>query len=316
MGTPQFDRVDMEDVASCELCASTGVVLNTTRGIGLTVQECGHCGLAYVSPRPAPSAMRRHYENEYAPQDFDRQLADSRAFGIQRTDLRRIEAAMTLQGAHVLDVGCGPGLLLNALAGKGTARIVGIEPGRAAAAFAERNVPGVEIIRSPVDEAEDSLSDSSFDLITALDLLEHMYEPRVFIQWAAGRLAAGGLLYIKTPNWGAFAKYGASWEGLWRDFEHLYYFSQRRLGSLLEEEGLAVVEWAFEPMRGGMGGAQHTTAPAGGARKLAALRSLASRVPLMNSATYQLLEHVRRVRNRRDLREGTAPVLVALAMRL
>lgn len=316
MGEPLFDLMEMEEVVGCELCASTGVALYTTRGVGLTVRECGECGLAYVSPRPTPSAMRRHYENEYATQDFDRHLADSRAFGIQRTDLGRIEAAMSLRGARILDVGCGPGLLLNALVGKGAARLVGIEPGKAAAAFAERNVPGVEIIRLPVEDAEASLGDSSFDLITALDLLEHMYEPRAFVQWAVRRLAMGGLLYIKTPNWGAFARYGDSWEGLWRDFEHLFYFSQARLGSLLEEEGLAVVGWAFEPMRGGMGGARHTTAPADGARKLTGLRSFVSRVPLMNLATYRLLENVRRMKNRRDLGEGTALVLVALARRL
>jgi 2-polyprenyl-6-hydroxyphenyl methylase/3-demethylubiquinone-9 3-methyltransferase len=103
-----------------------------------------------------------------------------------------------LAGRSAADVGCGAGLLAEPLARLG-AQVTAVDaaPENVAAARAHAAGQGLEIDYR-VGGVE-SL-DGPFDLVTCLEVVEHVAEPRAFISGLARILAPGGLLVLSTPN--------------------------------------------------------------------------------------------------------------------
>jgi len=104
-----------------------------------------------------------------------------------------------LSGKRALDMGCGAGLLAEPLARLG-ARVTGIDaaPENIAAAQAHAVQSGLTIDYRT--GGIDMVADQTFDLITCLEVVEHVDEPAAFISGVANALAADGLLVMSTPN--------------------------------------------------------------------------------------------------------------------
>ena len=104
-----------------------------------------------------------------------------------------------LSGRSALDVGCGAGLLCEPLARLGAA-ITGVDAAEAniAAARAHAEGSGLAITYRCGELA--ALEPGTFDLVTALEVIEHVADKPAFIAALAARLAAGGLLILSCPN--------------------------------------------------------------------------------------------------------------------
>ena len=104
-----------------------------------------------------------------------------------------------LAGKSALDVGCGAGLLCEPLARLGAA-VTGIDAAaeNIAAAHAHAQLSGLTIdYRTGGIEG---LGSQRFDLVTSMEVIEHVTDPGAFITGLAGALADGGLLVLSTPN--------------------------------------------------------------------------------------------------------------------
>jgi len=103
-----------------------------------------------------------------------------------------------LDGKTALDVGCGAGLLCEPLARLG-ARVTGVDAAPelivAARAHAERQNLAIDYRASGVEEVL-----GQFDLVTAMEVIEHVASPGQFLRDLATKLAPGGLLIMSTPN--------------------------------------------------------------------------------------------------------------------
>ena len=110
-----------------------------------------------------------------------------------------IEARRPLAGKTALDVGCGAGLLCEPLARLG-ADVTGVDaaPENAAAAAVHAEGAGFDI-RYIAGEVG-ALDIGSFDLVTAMEVIEHVADKAAFVAALAGRLAPGGLMVLSTPN--------------------------------------------------------------------------------------------------------------------
>jgi 2-polyprenyl-6-hydroxyphenyl methylase/3-demethylubiquinone-9 3-methyltransferase len=103
-----------------------------------------------------------------------------------------------LEGKTALDVGCGAGLLAEPLARLG-AKVTAVDaaPELIDAARAHAGAQGLEIDyrAAAVEQIE-----GQFDLVTAMEVIEHVADPGAFLKALAARLAPDGLLILSTPN--------------------------------------------------------------------------------------------------------------------
>ena len=103
-----------------------------------------------------------------------------------------------LAGKRVLDVGCGAGLLAEPLARLG-AEVVAIDAAGEAIAAAKAHAAGQGLsIDYRVGGIEDV--DERFDLVTSLEVIEHVTDARTFVAGLAGALKDNGLVILSTPG--------------------------------------------------------------------------------------------------------------------
>jgi len=169
-----------------------------------------------------------------------------------------IEGFTPLAGKTALDVGCGAGLLCEPLARMG-ADVTGVDAAaeNTAAATAHAEGAGLEIDYQHGELA--ALGLGQFDLVTCLEVIEHVADKHAFLSSHTQRLAPDGLMVLSTPNKtaqsrlllvGAAEATGMIPKGThhWEDF-----IGPEDLTEILEELGLAVTEMrgiAFSPLKG------------------------------------------------------------------
>jgi len=162
-----------------------------------------------------------------------------------------------LSGKTVLDVGCGAGLLAEPLARLG-AKVTGIDatPEVIEIAREHAGAMGFDIDYRTGDVQE---LVGQFDLITCMEVIEHVADPSAFVKALAARLAPNGLLVMSTPNatgWSKLMMITIA-EGLGRipkgthDFDK--FITPERLTALLTAAGLKCLDVegiAWSPARG------------------------------------------------------------------
>ena len=162
-----------------------------------------------------------------------------------------------LTGKTALDVGCGAGLLTEPLARLG-AKATGIDATPEVIAVAREHASAMALeIDYRVGDVQQL--EGEFDLITCMEVIEHVADPAAFVKALAKRLAAGGLLVMSTPNatgWSRLMlitvaeRVGQIPKGT-HDFDK--FIAPERLNVLLADAGLKCLDVegiAWSPTRG------------------------------------------------------------------
>ena len=158
------------------------------------------------------------------------------------------EAGFTpLAGRRALDIGCGAGLLCEPLARLGAA-VTGIDAAAeniaAARVHAAQSGLSIDYRAGSVE----GLTGERFDLVTSLEVIEHVTDPAAFIGGLAGALAAGGLMILSTPNRTALSRLalitiGEGMRQIPRGTHHWSKFlTPDELTQLIEDAGLKVID--------------------------------------------------------------------------
>jgi 2-polyprenyl-6-hydroxyphenyl methylase/3-demethylubiquinone-9 3-methyltransferase len=162
-----------------------------------------------------------------------------------------------LAGKRAADVGCGAGLLAEPLARLG-AEVTGIDPAPENIEAARIHAEGQGLAIDYRVGSVEALA-GAYDLVTSLEVAEHVSDLRAFIRGLAGALAADGLLILSTPNRTPLSRLMliTIGEGSGRiprgthDWEK--FVTPEELAVLLEEAGLEIVDCtglAWGPARG------------------------------------------------------------------
>jgi 2-polyprenyl-6-hydroxyphenyl methylase/3-demethylubiquinone-9 3-methyltransferase len=116
--------------------------------------------------------------------------------------LRYIERAAVLSGARALDVGCGGGILSEAMAKRG-ADVLGIDLSQAVLDVAELHALESKLqIQYQAISAEElaAAQPAGFDLVTCMEMLEHVPDPAAILGALAKLARPGGNVVISTLN--------------------------------------------------------------------------------------------------------------------
>jgi SAM-dependent methyltransferase len=227
----------------CSLCGGLSFAHLWDCG-GFSFVRCRGCGLIQQNPQSEPAAVASRYEESYLHYEKENQYAFRDLELLALDDLGLTAAAEPLfalarekgRKPRVLDVGCATGALLAALRDSGW-EPQGVEISAAQASYGKAGF-GLPIHAGTLESA--AFPDTSFDLVHASHLIEHLNDPAAFLEEAARVLGPGGILVLTTPNAdGLQARLlGPKWRSA--IFDHLYLFSLRSLAALLESHGFAV----------------------------------------------------------------------------
>lgn len=199
------------------------------------IRKCIACGVRFTAPPPA--GMDRYYPSRY------------RGYGgltkavLQTLYRIRVRSWMRAAGGpgEVLEVGCGPGFMLDALRRHGW-RVMGVERTEATARQARERF-GLEVVAGDVEAVP---RHRLFDLVVMFQVLEHMPAPHHVLEACAARLKPGGRLIVAVPN-------AASWQArvsgpYWVHLDaprHLFHFTPESLRRQFERAGLTVTRTRF-----------------------------------------------------------------------
>ena len=120
---------------------------------------------------------------------------------------RNIKSLNCLSGLRVLDIGCGAGLLCEPLSRLG-AQVIGVDPAAsniaAAKLHADRGHLSIDYRCTTVEEMDVR---ERFDIVLAMEVVEHVSDVGMFIGRCASMLKPGGLMVVSTlnRNWKSFA---------------------------------------------------------------------------------------------------------------
>ena len=144
--------------------------------------------------------------------------------------LARVASLVTVSAATSwLDFGCGAGGLVQFLRGAGVPGAVGFEPGWASTWLEERSIP-------VVSERQLDQSSGRFDVVTAIEVIEHAVDPVAELRRIRAVLRPGGLLFLTTGNAAPFRHRLTSWRYVTPDV-HISFFEPETLAGALRSAG-------------------------------------------------------------------------------
>jgi len=145
-------------------------------------------------PLDSAKPLAAYYDDAYAASDYWEQEQEA------ASALQKIVDALTTnlpgRGLSLLDIGCGPGLFLG-LAQQAGFDVTGVELNQALAEQARRRT-GAEVLVGELEAL--NFEDRRFDVITLLDLIEHVADPIGILKRCHDLLKPGGHVVLYTPN--------------------------------------------------------------------------------------------------------------------
>ena len=211
-------------------CVACGSAKSRPLGVKneFDVVTCLECDSVYTPYSPWYTSAH-FYTGFYLNQD---ELSPP-AFINQRLEEITAEFSSFRQNNRLLDIGCGAGNLLQAARRNGW-DAQGLE----VSAGAVKHVRGLgfEVYDGELQDA--AFPSQHFDVITAVELLEHLFDPKPLLEEAARILRPGGLFWTTTPHARGLSGrlLGLNWRCVWPP-EHLQLFSIRGLTKLLRDAG-------------------------------------------------------------------------------
>ena len=211
-------------------CAAQGLPtadeLANDKGLTLELYQCSGCGLVQLTTPPVP-----YWRNVI------------RAAGIS-PEMRTFRLAQfehwlntyQLTGQKILEIGCGRGEYLSLLATAG-ANAYGIEHSQESVQACRAN--GLSVQQAFLDDPSTHIENGLFDGFVILNFLEHIPTAHLTLQGIAAQLRSDAIGLVEVPNFDMIVR-----TGLFAEFvpDHLYYFSQKTLVTVLESNGFDVLD--------------------------------------------------------------------------
>jgi 2-polyprenyl-3-methyl-5-hydroxy-6-metoxy-1,4-benzoquinol methylase len=241
----------------CPVCGAAGpfAVPWKDTATGWMRARCPECSMVSVQPVPSADEIKNLYESEGRKQlsviRVYRQSALS-GLSISEEELKKFPAYLEIAEwdddfdwdafeagipgtKRLLDIGCSAGRILATFQRLGW-ETVGIDPDPDSVAYAREH--GLNARVGMLDDLSEA--DGLFHVISFIDVIEHVPDPKAAVQKIHSLLNHQGLLYVKTPMCDSLPHrlIGDRWL---ESVEHLQFFNRATLKRLLEDCGFEVV---------------------------------------------------------------------------
>ncbi len=229
---------------NCPACESSKLTFEFEKH-GFKYVSCERCSTLFVNPRPSFNDLKNFYANSpsthFWVNEFFKPVAESRRENIFRPRAKYVcntlpEKANGLVG----DIGAGFGIFLEELAKFWHAAVLmAIEPSPDQAEICRSK--GLDVKCCSLEEVKGY--EGQFDLLTAFELFEHLFDPYTFLNHVLQLLKPGGFFLITTLNIQGF-----DIQLLWEKSKsispphHLNFFNPQSISLLLGKCGFEVMD--------------------------------------------------------------------------
>lgn len=228
----------------CPVCGTAGAdALHFNRlapldghDLSYRVASCAGCRFAFADRLAAPDTYERYYRS-LSKYDIAASVLE-----VPEVDRMRARATVDLLAAHVdrgeriIDLGCGSGVLLDALRRGGWSRVAGLDPAPGAGERARRLFALEEVHPGSLRDLPPQLEVGNAGLVCLAGVLEHLPRLREELEALLSRLAPGAKVLVEVP---ALERFGPEKFEPFGEFslEHLQYFSAASLRALFAALG-------------------------------------------------------------------------------
>ncbi|MCK4815191.1 class I SAM-dependent methyltransferase [bacterium] len=246
------DRVFSES-PPCLLCGSTRFSLKYDLGPH-KILRCKDCTFMCLHPLPSKEELKEVYDIGYFQNDSFYKSDSKCIYGYfdyfserlnkQANFLKLIEEIVGYMDnfepdiSRFLDIGCGLGYLLDVASDKGF-QVTGVEFNPEAVKRIKKKYVFPVFCGDFMD-----YDDKDFDVITMLDVIEHLMDPKAAAKKINQLLRPGGILVMSTMDGDSLVSrlLGTRLADFRRVREHLYFFNRKTISMLLETEGFEVIK--------------------------------------------------------------------------
>ncbi|EKR98849.1 methionine biosynthesis protein MetW-like protein [Leptospira mayottensis 200901122] len=205
---------------------------STFKNYNIPIYICSTCGLRTQHPRPKPSELYTEkyysgnanfsYRDERQTEKFDRYVWKARIKNIQKFKPK----------GKFLDIGCSFGGFLNCAKEAGF-EVTGVEISSYSAEAAKSR--GFKVYQGEFLDVD--LPENFFDVITLVEVIEHLSQPDRVFQKLCRILKPGGLLLLQTANFEGMQAIDAGANYHYYLPGHFYYYSESNLKKILDRSG-------------------------------------------------------------------------------
>jgi SAM-dependent methyltransferase len=237
-----MESISNNTINSCIIC--NGKKIHYAFSIHqFRVEDCANCGMMRLNPQPSNEELAAIYDAHYFLLNENDGQSHVSLLKANTAD-RYLALLQSYVGApltgDLLEIGCGHGDFLIRAAEKGLS-VTGIEYSAHSAQIAATKL-GKQgtVLCGEIDQLLHS--EKRFDYIVFADVLEHVRDPRQFLQNIHLLLRENGIAVAVVPS---IDSRSAKWmKNKWMEFkpEHLWYFSTKTLRQLLYSEGFGAAK--------------------------------------------------------------------------
>ena len=227
---------------ACDCCESDFVFEKH----GLEFVVCKVCETVYANPRPRPEHLEEYYRNSENYAYWNQHVFPASEVARREKIFKpRVQKVVDICQKYqvttntILEIGAGFGIFCEEIKKTNLfKRIIGVEPTPDLANTCRKR--GVEIIEEPIENI--NFDNIKIDIVVNFEVVEHLFNPKEFLEKCYQLLVPGGILIITCPNSKGFDIATLAEKSSAVDNEHLNLFNIKSLVSLIQRCQFEVLE--------------------------------------------------------------------------